>query len=206
MIRRFATPLALLSAVVVFLAFFLLLPGAGAVVQVGVPAVLAAIAATGVAVMLGRTPAQITDDAYHGDAAAIARTAEDTMAAVVRAARPIGSARLRDDIDQIRRQVPELLRRTREESPNSLYSSASSLNGHLTSLLGVVTQYADIERNPSFYPQADVLLREGAEAVHRFRDFTLDSIRLINAGGIAEYRANLDTVAPPEIPTFGGDS
>lgn len=203
--KKIATPVALLSAVVVFVAFFLLLPGAGPLLQVGVPAALAAVAATGVAVMLGRTPAEITDDAYASDADGVARKAQATMDAVTRAARDIGSAAVRDDVAQIAKQVPELLRRTRAEAPNSLYSSASALDGHLTSLLGVVTQYADLERNPEFYANAPQLTHEGREAVRRFRDFTLESIRLINAGGIAEYRANLDTVAPPAIPDFGGD-
>lgn len=206
MIRRLATPLALATAVLVYVVFFLLLGGAGVLVQVGVPALLAAVAASGIVVMLGRTPAEITDDAYHDDASGMVRTALATMDEVVRASRAISSPTLRADVAQVAAQVPELLARTRAESPTSLYSSASVLHGHLTSLLGVVTQFADIERNPSFYRNAPELLHEGGEAVRRFRDFTLESIRLVNAGGIAEYRANLDTVAPPSIPTFGGDA
>lgn len=204
--RRFSTPLAFAAAVAVYVLFFFALAGGGMLLQVAAPALLALVAAVGVKIALGRTPAEITDDAYRDDAEAQSRRTRATLGLVLEASRKVSSASMREDLNKIGTQVPELLRRTAEESPNSLYSSAATLNGHLQSLLGVVRQYADIERNPSFYPQAATLLDAGADAVHRFRDFTLDSIRLINQGGIAEYRANLDTVAPPALPTFGGDA
>ncbi|WP_040160564.1 hypothetical protein [Nigerium massiliense] len=205
MIRRWANPLALATATVVFLVFYVALASAGPVVQLALPAVLAAAAATGVWVMLGRTPAQITDDAYHDDAEAMARQVGTTLDAVSSAARTIRSPTVRADVAQIAKQVPELVRRTREEAPTSLYSTSARLNGHLQSLHGVVTRYAEIEAQPTFYPGAHELLTDGEAAVRRFKEFTLKSIQLINSGGIADYRANLDTVAPPSIPTFGGD-
>jgi hypothetical protein len=96
--------------------------------------------------------------------------------------------------------VPELLDRVRANSPNSLYSSASHIGGHLASLTGAVRQYLDIQRKPALYAEPAALLRSGEEAFRRFTEFAFDSVRLVNQGDIAAYRANLETVAPPKLP------
>ena len=66
----------------------------------------------------------------------------------------------------------------------------------------MVTTFADIERNPSFYPDPTQQLTQGEQAVQRFVAFSLDSIRLVNQGDLAQYKANLATAAPPVMPTL----
>ncbi len=96
--------------------------------------------------------------------------------------------------------VPDLLARVKANSPNSLYSSASQIGAHLDSLQGAVRQYIDIQNKPAFYKDPEALKATGEQAFRRFTEFVVDSVRLVNQGDIAAYRANLETVAPPKMP------
>lgn len=206
MIRRLATPIALAVAVVVFVVFFLLLPGAGVLVQVGVPAAVAAVAAIGVAFALGRTPGQIRNDQYSDDARDKVEEVHRTLGDLRQAAAKVQSRQVVQYVAQANKFVPELLARVSRTSPSSLYSSASQIGGHLLSLLGVVRQFSDIERNPQFYDDAPRVLASGEAAVRRFAEFAVESIKLVNQGEMAQYEANLATVAPPELPKLGGNA
>jgi hypothetical protein len=70
----------------------------------------------------------------------------------------------------------------------------------VASLAGVVRQYLDIQRKPSFYRDPDALKLSGDDAFRRFTEFAFESVQLVNQGDIATYRANLETVAPPRLP------
>ena len=70
----------------------------------------------------------------------------------------------------------------------------------MASLVGVVRQYLDIQRKPSFYRDPDALRQSGEDAFRRFTQFASESVQLVNQGDIATYRANLETVAPPTLP------
>ncbi len=202
--RRAAAPVAILTAVIVFVAFFVLLAGADLALRLGAPVVLAAVAASGTYLMLARSAAQISDDAYHDDARAKAREVEQTIARAVDASRKVRNPVVRASIARAGEVIPELLDRLAASQPSSLYSSAARLAGHARSLQGLVEQYADIEAHPSYYHDAPALLAEGERAIERFDAFALESIRLVNQGEMATYQANLDTVAPPEIPRLEG--
>ncbi|WP_026928230.1 5-bromo-4-chloroindolyl phosphate hydrolysis family protein [Granulicoccus phenolivorans] len=204
MIRRFAVPIAIAVTVVVFVVFFLLLGGAGLPVQLGVPAAAAAIAAVGAYLMLAGTARQAEADTYQAEAQAKVASVRRILRQITTSGSRIRDAELRADLDRACQVVPELLDRIAETDPNSLYSSASRLEGHVQSLQGLVEQYADIERNPDYYTDAPRLLTDGRAAVERFDEFAIESIRLVNSGDMAEYRANLDTVAPPKIPKLEG--
>lgn len=204
MIRRFALPIAIAVAIVVFVVFFLLLGGSALPLQLGVPAAAAAVAATGVYLMLARSAHQEEADSYQAEAQAKAASVRRLLRQITVAGREIGDADLRRSLDRAGQVVPELLDRIAETQPNSLYSSASRLEGHVQSLHGLVEQYADIERNPDYYTGAAQLLADGRAAVERFDEFAIESIRLVNSGDMAEYQANLDTVAPPKIPKLEG--
>ncbi|MFC4148075.1 hypothetical protein ACFO0M_17620 [Micromonospora mangrovi] len=146
----------------------------------------------------------------HADQDAYADEARDRVAEALRVLR--GIERLTRDVDQpdarraltdACRYVPELFDRVRDRSPNSLYSTAAQMGGHLRSLDGAVRQYLDIQRQPMLYHDPQRLRRAGEDAFRRFADFALDSVRLLNQGEIAQYTANLDTVAPPRLPDLG---
>ena len=107
-------------------------------------------------------------------------------------------------LEQSADHVTELFERVRAKAPNSLYSTASQLNGHLSSLEGVLGQYLDIQSKPQLYRDPQVLTRSGEQAFYRFAEFTLESVRLVNQGDMAQYQANLETVAPPELPELSG--
>lgn len=201
--QRLATPLALAGAVVAFVLFFALLGGAAPLVRVGVPAIIAALVAVGTRFMLSRTPGQITDDSYHEDAREQVAAVRQHLAELARVGRGVRSPAIRRGVQQAGHDVAELLRRVEAASPTSLFSSAAQLGGYVQSLVGVVTQFADVEANPRFYDNADALLAGGELAMRRFNEFAVESIRLVNQGEIAEYQANLDTVAPPELPKWG---
>ncbi|WOP18742.1 5-bromo-4-chloroindolyl phosphate hydrolysis family protein [Raineyella sp. LH-20] len=204
MIRRLAAPLAILVAIAVFAVFFLLLSGAGPALRLGAPVLLAAVGATGIYLMLARSEHQRQQDDYSSDARARVREVEATLQQLAGAARRIRDPQVRAAVARAGEVVPELLDRIAETQPSSLYSSAARFGGHVTSLLGLVEKYADIEQHPTYYTDAPRLLADGRAAVERFDQFALDSIRLVNQGEMAEYQANLDTVAPPELPTLGG--
>ena len=110
---------------------------------------LAALAALGLYLMLDdRTPNQVRDDDYAQDAdrkvEEVLRTVREIRGSPARSLSPSAKHSLQQACDY----VPELLTRVRQTSPNSLYSSASQLGAHLTSLAGVVDQYLDIQRKP----------------------------------------------------------
>ncbi len=203
MIRRLATPIALVAAIVVYLIFFTLLGGAGVLVRVLVPAALAAGASFGVFVMTGRTKAQLQADNYQDEAQLKVREVHRTLQQIKQEAKSIRNPKVRAAIDHASVTVRELLARIEQTQPSSLYSSAARLGGHVHSLLGVVDRYADIEARPQYYNDSAGLLAQGHRAIVRFDEFALESIRLVNQGDMAEYQANLDTVAPPEIPQLG---
>ncbi|GIF90798.1 hypothetical protein Cch02nite_42420 [Catellatospora chokoriensis] len=196
--RKVATPLALLVAVGVFGGLFAVTDS-----LLWSP-LLAALCALGVYLMLdSRTTSQVRDDEYGADAD---RKADEVVRAakeIRKLSRDVASPSVKHLLQQAAEFVPELLERVRATSPNSLYSSASQLGAHLQSLHGVVRQYLDIQRNPTFYDDPAALLAGGEQAVQRFTEFTIDSLRLVNQGDLAQYQANLQTVAPPKLPQLG---
>jgi len=196
--HRLATPLALLIAVAVFAGMYLL---TGSLLW---SPVLAFGAAIGAYLMLDdRTPNQVSDDDYEQDAERKTDEALGVIRDIRRRLKEISSPTARHSLQQACDTVPELLARVKATSPNGLYSSASQLSAHLSSLSGVLTQYLDIQRKPAFYHNPQELLAGGEQAFARFAEFSIDSVRLVNSGELAQYQANLETVAPPKLPQLG---
>lgn len=196
--HRLASPLGLLTAVLVFSGVFAL----SGRLLLAVP--LGAAAAIGVYLMVDdRTPREVEDDTYVDDANQKVADALRRVTAIKRHSRDVTDPGARSALAGACRYVPELFDRVRATAPNSLYSTASQLGGHLASLEGVVTRYLDIQRRPDLYGDPETLKRGGEQAFERFAEFALDSVRLVNQGDIAQYQANLDTVAPPKLPELG---
>lgn len=200
MIRRYSTVFALTTAVVVYVVMFLLLGQSDLWLRLTASVVLAAGSAIGVQFMAGRTRGELEADAYEDDAKALVRKTNALLAQADGLARQLSDPGLRAAIGRSRRTVAELLGRVEEDQPTSLYSSASKFAGHAESLLSVVDAYVDIERHPAYYRDAPALLEQGAQAIRRFDEFAIESIQLVNQGDMADYQANLNTVAPPAIP------
>lgn len=196
--RRLAAPVALVAAVVVFAAVFALTSS-----LLWAP-ILAVVAAIGVYLMLDdRTQAQASSDDYADEAREKVEEALKVIRGIERLARDVRAPNARKALEAACHYVPELFERVRAKSPNSLYSTASQIGGHLRSLDGAVRQYLDIQRQPVLYGDPEALKHSGELAFQRFADFALDSVRLINQGDLAQYKANLDTVAPPDLPQLG---
>lgn len=204
MIKRYATPIALAVAVVVYLVFFVLLADASLAVRLFAPAGLAAVAAIGVQFMGSRTAAEVQQDNYSDMARDRVRRVNELLNQAVRSASRIANPQVRQGIELASHQVPELLARIEAGEPASLYSSASKFEGHVSSLAGLVDKYADIEARPRYYDNPEQRLADGEAAIERFNQFTVDSIRLVNQGDMSEYQANLQLVAPPDIPELKG--
>jgi hypothetical protein len=195
-----ATPLALATAVGVFIGLFAFTHS-----FLWSP-VLALAAAFGVYFMLDdRTPAQVADGDYAEDADDKAQEVLRIVKQVKGLLNQVQSPTVRHSLQQACEAVPELLNRIRKTAPNTLYSSSSTLYGHLVSLSGVVEQYVDIQNKPAFYRDPHALMQGGELAIQRFTDFTIESVRLVNQGELAQYQANLETVAPPKLPELGAD-
>jgi hypothetical protein len=195
-----ATPLALATAAGVFVVLFLLTRS-----LLWAP-VLAALAAVGVYFMLDdRTPAQVADGDYAEDADEKASEALRIIKQLKGLLTQVRSPSVQYSLQQACDAVPELLARIRKTAPNTLYSSASALYGHLVSLSGVVEQYLDIQNKPPFYRDPQALMGGGEQAIQRFTEFTIESVRLVNQGELAQYQANLETVAPPKLPELGAE-
>jgi hypothetical protein len=193
-----AAPVALVAAVVVFFGVFLFTR------SLLWPPLLALVAAFGVYLMVDdRSPVQVSSDSYADDANRKVGEALGTVRTLQRLSRDVQAPSARAALDGACRYVPELFERVRVHSPNSLYSTASQIGGHLASLEGAVKQYLDIQRNPVLYTDPESLKKSGELAFQRFADFALDSVRLVNQGDLAQYKANLETVAPPKLPELG---
>lgn len=194
---RVAAGVALVAAVAVFAGVFVVTQS-----LLWSP-ILAGAAALGLYLMIdGRRPHEVSDDEYEADAD---RKVEEALRAIREIRKQINSIQspsARHLLQQSCDYVPELLDRVKKRSPNSLYSSASQMGAHVASLAGVVTQYLDIQRNPNFYTNPTALMQGGETAFQRFAEFTVDSLRLVNSGDIAQYQANLETVAPPKLPSI----
>lgn len=165
--------------------------------------ILAGAAALGLYLMVdSRRPNEVSDDEYEADADRKVEEALRAIREIRKQIKSVQSPSARNLLQQSCDYVPELLDRVKKRSPNSLYSSASQMSAHVTSLAGVVTQYLDIQRNPTFYTNPAALMHGGETAFQRFAEFTVDSLRLVNSGDIAQYQANLETVAPPKLPSI----
>lgn len=196
--HKLAAPLALVAAAVVFLGVFALTR------SLLWPPLLAVGAALGVYLMVDdRSPLQAQSDSYLDEANRKVEEALRTVRAVARLSRDVRAPKARAALESACTIVPELFERVRQASPNSLYSTASQVGGHLASLEGAVKQYLDVQRNPVLYKDAEALKTSGEQAFQRFAEFALDSVRLVNQGDIAQYTANLETVAPPKLPELG---
>lgn len=191
--HRLATPVALVVAVAVFAGMFAV---SGSLIW---SPILAVVAALGTHLMLdSRTASVVRGDDYAGDAKARADHALRTVRDIQRLARDVRDDDARLALDRAGRYVPELFDRVRANAPDSLYSTAARMDGHLDSVAGALRRYLDIQAHPDLYPDSARLQRDGAEAFTRFAEFAGDSVRLVNQGDIAQYRAHLDTVAPPK--------
>jgi hypothetical protein len=196
---KLAAGAALVSAVVIFAGVFLL---AGSVLW---SALVAAAGALGIYLMVdARTPRQVDSDTYAEDAERKVSETLQLVREIRKLSRDVTSTAARGSLESACQYVPELLDRVRATSPNSLYSSASQIGAHLTSLAGVVRQYLDIQRKPALYSEPQALMRSGEEAFRRFTEFAFDNVQLVNQGDIAAYKANLETVAPPKLPDLTG--
>lgn len=197
--HRFAAPVGLVTAVVVFVVVFAITR------SLLWPPLLALVAAFGVYLMLDdRSKQKVASDDYDADAREKVKDALARVRRIGELSRSVADPAARAALDQAGTHVTELFERVRAKAPNSLYSTASQIGGHLASLEGVVTQYLDISAKPALYRDPAALMRGGEQAFARFAEFTLESVRLVNQGDIAQYQANLETVAPPELPSLNG--
>jgi hypothetical protein len=193
--HKLAAPVALAAAVVVFFGVFL------ATRSLLWPPLLAIAAGLGAYLMVDdRSSRKVASDDYDEQARQKVGEALGRIARIRELGQSVIEPSARLSLESACDRVPELFERVRVQAPNSLYSTASQLNGHLASLEGAVGQYLDIQRNPLLYPGPEALKSSGEQAFKRFADFALDSVRLVNQGDIAQYRANLDTAAPLELP------
>jgi hypothetical protein len=196
--RRLAAPVSLVAAAVVFAAVFAITRS-----LLWAP-ILAIAAAIGVYFMLDdRTPLQAQSEDYAEEARAKVDEALKVVRGIERLSRDVQAPTARGALESACHYVPELFDRVQAKSPNSLYSTASQIGGHLRSLDGAVRQYLDIQRKPVLYTDPEALKSSGELAFQRFADFALESVRLINQGDLAQYKANLETVAPPKLPELG---
>jgi hypothetical protein len=192
---KLATPAALLAAVAIFAGVFLittsLLWSAG----------IAVAGSLGIYLMLdGRTQVQVASDDYADEAERKVFEALQLVREIRKLSNDVAAPAARVSLQNACQYVPELFDRVRANSPNSLYSTASQIGAHLTSLVGVVRQYLDIQRKPSLYKDPGALKASGDDAFRRFATFAMESVQLVNQGDLATYRANLETVAPPALP------
>ncbi|MFY1636021.1 5-bromo-4-chloroindolyl phosphate hydrolysis family protein [Solwaraspora sp. WMMB335] len=195
---RFAAPAGLVSALLVFGSVFVITRS-----LLWAP-ILAGAAAIGFYLMLDdRNQARVSSDDYAAEARQKVDEALELIRGIERLATEVRTPSARKALESACHYVPELFTRVQAKSPNSLYSTASQICGHLRSLDGAVHQYLDIQRQPVLYRDPDALCGSGEQAFQRFADFTLESVRLVNQGDLAQYKANLDTVAPPKLPELG---
>jgi hypothetical protein len=196
--HRLATPLSLLIAVGVFAGMYVL---TGSLLW---SPLLAGVAAFGAYLMIDdRSRNEVSDDDYEQDAERKMGEALAVIRDIRKRLKEVSSPSAKHSLQQACDTVPELLNRVKATSPNGLYSSASQLAAHLSSLSGVLNQYLDIQRKPAFYLNPAELLAGGEQAFARFAEFSIDSVRLVNSGELAQYQANLETVAPPKLPQLG---
>ena len=196
--RRLATPVSLVVAVLVFAGVFAFTRS-----LLWAP-LLALAAAVGVYFMLDdRTPLQAQSEDYAEEARDKVDEALKVVRGIERLSKDVQAPAARAALESACHVVPELFERVEAKSPNSLYSTASQIGGHLRSLDGAVRQYLDIQRKPVLYTDPEALKHSGEQAFQRFADFALESVRLINQGDTAQYKANLETVAPPKMPELG---
>lgn len=192
---KLAAPVALAAAVAAFTGIFLI---SGSLVW---SPIVALVAALGVYLMIDdRSRVEVADDSYAEDAQRKTEEVLRLVKEIARLTREVRSPAARGSLETACRLVPELLNRVKSSSPNGVFSSASQLGAHLTSLHGVLTQYLDIQRKPEFYKNPAALQESGELAFLRFSEFAFDSVQLVGQGEIAQYRANLETVAPPKLP------
>jgi hypothetical protein len=193
-----AAPAALVAAVAVFAGVFVLTQS-----LIWSP-LLAVAAAFGLYLMLDdRSALRVQSDNYAGEAEEKVDDALGVIRGIAKLAKQVDAPAAREALESACRYVPELFDRVRAKSPNSLYSTASQIGGHLRSLDGAVRQYLDIQAKPVLYTDPEGLKKSGEQAFQRFADFALNSVRLVNQGDLAQYKANLDTVAPPRLPELG---
>lgn len=201
--KQYAGPVAIATAVVVYVGFFVLLLGSGPAVQLFVPAGFALAAALGVWLLAGRTRAE------HASASVdLARQqVEETtrlLDATVAAAKHVRSPELRARVADARRQVPALLQRVEDTQPADLLRSVAVFRPHVEGLREAVTRFATIEADPTYFADGAQQLADGLAAVQQFNDFTAEATRLVNQRALPAYRAHLKSATSSGLPELKG--
>ncbi len=89
--------------------------------------------------------------------------------------------------------TPELINRIRESQPKNLLSSLTVIEKWIDIAVDQgLSQYVDIQDNPSFVENPHEKLREGRDAFESLNTFLLNSIRTVKRGDVIAFNVAMD--------------
>jgi hypothetical protein len=199
--RELRDNLAAFAAMAVFAAAFLVVYAASS--SLWDAAIVSILLGAGVLVIL-RTlfPANPELRAYNLDARRRVKRVLASVDRLTKLAGQIKDPQAQSSLLEGCRIIPQLLDQTRRQETTSfrVASTAANVQNYLTSVESVAEVYLRIQKDPSFFANADAQLAAGKEGFADFQAFALKSIQQLNAGDTQGYAANLETLRPLEVP------
>lgn len=96
--------------------------------------------------------------------------------------------------------ILDLMHLVQQKNANSIPLTAARIYNYLLEVERITSQYLEVVRSPSYFDNAQQLIRLGEQAFGNFHDFALSRIREVNNGELIAYQASLESIEPlPEL-------
>ncbi len=88
------------------------------------------------------------------------------------------------------RHTNQLFYRLNQTGSDKIQQITGTYAGHLESLNEILVRYKDVEVNAEYFPEADVVLKDGLQAVQRYEAGVLQNTREVASGSLTNFRVN----------------
>lgn len=107
----------------------------------------------------------------------------------------IKDSTIRQSLSAGQRHTEQLFLRLNQAGSNQIQETTATYAGHLKNLRGILVQLKDIEANPEYYEQANLLLQSGRDAVRQYEEGALKNTQEVTSGSLTDFRVNAKLLA-----------
>lgn len=135
----------------------------------------------------------------HKSRAPVRSRAPDVVKKLLSENRELGASikdsAIRQSLSAGQRHTEQLFLRLTQAGSNQIQETTATYTGHLKNLRGILVQLKDIEANPEYYEQANLLLQSGRDAVRQYEEGALKNTQEVTSGSLTDFRVNAKLLA-----------